>query len=144
MIGSRLYFAFADNMNEDVVRKICPGISFEGIAKLPNHKLVFNALGKATIVEQKGRAVWGVVWCLSCKDIHHLDGKEEVDLGTYQKLNKLVLMPDEKEVEAFLYITPHSTNSIANKELLDFILEQALYWMLPRDYIEYLQSLYPE
>ena len=141
MIGSRMYFAFADNMDEKIVRKICPGVSFEGVAELRDHKFILNNLGKATIVEAPNSSVWGVVWCLSCKDIYRLDKKEQDDLGVFEKLNKTVQLLDGKIVEAFLYLTPSTEDSLPNPDLLEHVVEQATFWSLPHDYINYLKSL---
>jgi len=136
-----MYFAFADNMDENIIRKICPGVSFEGVAELPDHKFVFNKLGKATIIEEANSSVWGIIWCLSCKDIYRLDKKEKEDLGVFEKLNQTVRLLDGNTLEAFLYLTPSTPEPRPNPDLLEHVVEQATFWSLPSDYISYLKSL---
>ncbi len=144
MQDSRLYFAYADNMNEDIVRDICPGVSFEGVAELRGHRLTFNSQGKITIIEDESSSIWGVVWCLSVRDIHLLDIKEVEALGEFEKLTKELHFIDGRIAEAFLYITDVGGRSSYSRNLIDFIIEQAYYWSLPVNYVEFLKSIREE
>lgn len=141
MDSSRLYFAYADNMNEDIIRGICPGVSFEGVAELPGYRLAFNSLGKLTIVPDDSSSVWGIVWCLSMRDIHFLDQKETDSLGEFEKITREVRFLDNRSAAAFMYITEIGANQIFNRGLQEIVLEQAYYWSLPAHYIEFLESL---
>jgi hypothetical protein len=141
MPASRLYFAYADNMNEDVVRGICPGVSFEGVAELREHRFIFNSKGKITVVKDENSSIWGIVWCLSIRDIHLLDKKEEETLGSFKKLIKTVNFLDGRIEEAFLYITDTGGRSSYSQPLMDFIIDQAEYWSLPASYIEFLKGI---
>ena len=144
MQNSRLYFAYADNMNEDIVRDICPGVSFEGVAELRGHRLIFNSKGKITITEDESSSIWGVVWCLSMRDIHLLDIKEVEALGEFEKPTKEIHFIDDRTAEAFLYITDVGGRPSYNRNLMDFIIEQAYYWSLPVSYVEFLKSIRKE
>lgn len=141
MENSRLYFAYADNMNEDIVREICPGVSFEGIAELRGYRLTFNSQGKITATEDASSSIWGVVWCLSMRDIHLLDMKETETLGVFEKLSKDLHFLDGRVAEAFLYITDIGDKPSYSHNLMEFIIEQAYYWSLPTKYIEFLKSI---
>ena len=141
MKDSRLYFAYGDNMNEDVVRATCPGVSYEGIAELRGHSFTFNDQGKITVSEDKGASIWGVVWCLSMRDIHLLDQKEAEVLGAFEKLTKHLHFLDGREADAFLYTTDIGGQASYSRNLMELIIEQAYYWSLPSSYIEFLKSL---
>lgn len=141
MTYSRLYFAYGDNMNENVVRNICPGVTFEGVAELKGYRITFNSEGQITIVPDNSSSVWGVVWCLSLKDIHLLDQKEEEMLGAYEKKALFVNFLDGRTAEAFLYLTDVGKKPSLNNSLMDFLIEQAQYWALPTAYISYLKQI---
>lgn len=141
MISSRLYFAYADNMDEEIVRRICPGVSFEGIAELKGYRLTFNSWGKITLNQNDADTVWGVVWCLSTRDIHFLDNKERETLGPFEKIIVNVNLLDGRDTSAFLYITTVGNNPLFNLNLLEQVIELAHYWALPAPYIKYLRSI---
>jgi len=144
MKNSRLYFAYADNMNEDIVRDICPGVAFEGVAELRGYRFTFNSQGKITITEDESSSIWGVVWCLSMRDIHLLDNKEVETLGKFEKLTQDVHFIDGRAVETFLYITDVGGQPSYSRNLIDLIIEQAHYWSLPASYVEFLKSIREE
>lgn len=144
MKNSRLYFAYADNMNEDIVRDICPGVAFEGVAEFRGHRPIFNSQGKITITEDESASIWGVVWCLSMRDIYLLDNKELETLGKFKKLTRDIHFLDDRAAKAFLYITDVGDRSEYSQNLLDFIIEQAHYWSLPTQYIEFLKNIREE
>jgi hypothetical protein len=131
-------------MDENFIRKSCPGVSFEGIAKLEGYRLTFNSRGKATVVESLGDIIWGVVWCMSSRDILKLDHKETLDLGKFKKLNRTVTFSDNRQIEAFIYIGEDQGQPIHNDELLKQIITIAKYWALPADYIEQLHSMHTD
>ncbi len=141
MPNSRLYFAYGDNMNEDVIREICPGVSFESVAELKGHRFMFNSQGRITITNDDNCSIWGVVWCLSTRDIHLLDQKEVETLGVIKKLNRTVNFLDGRNEEVFLYITDVGGRPSYSQPLMDFIIDQALYWSLPTNYIEFLKNI---
>jgi hypothetical protein len=141
MISSHLYFAYADNMDEETVRRICPGVSFEGIAELKGYRLTFNSQGKITLIKDDSASAWGVVWCLSARDIHFLDNKERGNLGSFEKVIVDVNLSDGRETSAFLYNTTTGKNALFNFNLLEQVIELAHYWALPATYIEYLRGL---
>jgi len=141
MISSRLYFAYADNMDEETVRRICPGVSFEGIAELKGYRLTFNSWGKITLIKDESDSAWGVVWCLSTRDIHFLDNKERENLGSFEKIMVNVNLSDGRETSAFLYITTVGNDPLYNPNLLEQVIELAHYWALPANYIQYLKSI---
>lgn len=138
---SHLYFAYADNMDEATIRHVCPGASFEGVGELKDYRFDFNQEGNATVIEDHGRSTWGVVWCLSSRDIYLLDRKEAQIARSVSRVNKNVRLQDGREVEAFLYQLDEIGKPRFNSGLLEIVIEQALYWALPKEHIHYLKGL---
>lgn len=138
---NRYHFAYADNMDEQNARLVCPGATFEGVAELKNYRLTFTAKGRATIVADTGCSVWGVIWCLSNRDIHLLDRNEEEFLPDYRRTTVSIRFPDQREIEAFCYINVKTEPSAPNRNLLTAMIESAEFWGLPAGHITYLKSL---
>lgn len=138
---SRYHFAYADNMDEDNARLICPGATFEGVAELKDYRLVFTPQGRATIIAETGNSVWGVVWCLSNRDIHFLDNNEDEYLPDYRRTSVRVHFMDHRTVEAFCYVNVNAGYAAPNRALLMKMIESAEFWGLPAGHISYLKSL---
>ncbi len=137
---NRYHFAYADNMDEENARLVCPGATFEGVAELRDHRLTFTSKGRATIVTDSGSSVWGVVWCLSNRDVHLLDRNEEEYLPEYRRTTVLVQFPDRRKIEAFCYINVNTETSVPDRNLLRAMIESAEFWGLPANHIAYLKS----
>lgn len=141
MSNCHFYFAYADNMNENIVRGICPGISFEGIGELKKHRFTFDANSRPSIIADENNSIWGVVWYLSNKDIYLLDKKESKGSGEFKRIIVEVTVEKIKPVQAFIYLTDTYGEPSINTSLLDLVIDQAIYWALPGDYIAYLKKL---
>lgn len=138
---NHFYFAYANNMNEDLIRTICPGAKFEGVGELRRHRFDFNQQGQPVVIEDKEHSVWGVIWCLSVRDINMLDEKESKELGNFSKVTKTVLLQDNREADAFIYLPTEFGKPTYSLALLSDIIDQADYWSLPKSYLSYLKSL---
>jgi hypothetical protein len=63
-----LYFAYGSNMDWGQMKGRCPSVRFVGVAKLPDHRLVFTrksvnrGCGVADVVRDAGGGVWGAVF----------------------------------------------------------------------------------
>jgi gamma-glutamylcyclotransferase (GGCT)/AIG2-like uncharacterized protein YtfP len=137
----RLYFAYADNMNEEMIRSICHGAKFEGVAELKEYRLDFNAKGQPVVIKDNKHSVWGVVWCLSARDIFQLDEKVTREYGKPAKVKLPVWLETDREVEAFIYLLSASGTPVYPAPYINDIIEQADYWSLPRSYVSYIKSL---
>jgi len=79
-----LYFAYGSNMLTQRIRINNPSARFQSLGRLHHHKLDFNHKSKrwggavATIEEEEGNEVWGVLWQLSIDDLPKLDKQEGV------------------------------------------------------------------
>jgi len=138
---SLYHFAYADNMDEANARLICPGATFESVAELKDFRLTFTPQGRATLLEEPGGSVWGVVWCLSHRDQHLLEKNEEEHLPDYRRTTVKVYFPDKRIVDAFCYINHNTGQPATNHILLMSMIELAEFWGLPAGHIAYLKSL---
>ena len=73
----KLYFAYGSNINVRQMAERCPSAELVGNAVLHNYALVFrarnNGNGVASILPQKGRKVYGVLWKLTAECEESLD-----------------------------------------------------------------------
>lgn len=79
-----LYFAYGANMERDAMRKRCPGATALGIAALRGHRYVI-ARGYGAFARAPGRAVFGVLWRLTPRDLAALNLFESLDSGLYRR-----------------------------------------------------------
>ncbi|PIS30505.1 MAG: hypothetical protein COT43_01610 [Candidatus Marinimicrobia bacterium CG08_land_8_20_14_0_20_45_22] len=141
MERDRLYFAYADNMNEELIRSICPGAEFEGVAELREYRLDFNEKGQPVVIMDCQHSVWGIVWCLSVRDIALLDEKETRKFGKHSKVKLPVWIEGNRDVDAFICLPNETGTPIYRVSCINDIVEQADYWSLPRSYVSYIKSL---
>lgn len=141
MSNCHLYFAYADNMDENIVRGVCPGAWLEGIGELRKYRFTFDANGRPTITKDENSSIWGVAWYLSNKDIYLLDKKEARESGEFKRITVEIIIEKVKPAQAFIYLTNYYGEPVINISLLDLVIDQAIYWALPGDYITYLKKL---
>lgn len=141
---SRYHFAYADNMNEENARLICPGATFEGVAELRGYRLIFTPHGRASLKADAKSSVWGIVWCLSNRDIYNLEKNEEEHLPDYRRTPVKVHLADGRQVEAFCYISIVSGVPQVNRNLLTAMIADAEYWGLPAQHLNFLRNLLAE
>ena len=74
------YFGFGSNMSREQIHKYCPSAKFVTAAKLPGYALRFVDTGSrtwhgacATVCEEEGAVVWGVLWMISNEHLPRLD-----------------------------------------------------------------------
>lgn len=137
---NRYHFAYADHLNEENARRICPGATFEGIAELNGYRLTFTPRGRATLQSDPTASVWGVVWCLSNRDIFNLEKNEELHLPDYRRSCVDVKLSDGRILTAFCYISRESGDSQPDPSLLRAMIDDAQFWGLPSQYIQFLRA----
>lgn len=78
------YFAYGSNMDEQDMRRRCPGSRPLGSARLDGHRLAFtrrsirSATGVADVLPTPGHTVWGALYELDEDEFEVLDRKEGV------------------------------------------------------------------
>ena len=140
-LTTHYHFAYADHLNEENARRICPGATFEGIAELIDYRLIFTPHGRASLQPESGAAVWGVVWCLSNRDIFNLGKNEEEHLPDYRRHTVEVKLADGRLLQAFCYTSLITGDAQPNPKLLRAMIDDAEFWGLPAHYIKSLREL---
>jgi len=111
------------------------------VAFLPNYELTFNVesmfgTGNPNIKEG-GRGVWGVVYEVDEKDLEKLD-----KISPRYRRIKVKVIVDGNEVEAWTYVGKKTADGIPpDKSCIERTLKGARTHGLPREYIEWLESL---
>ena len=144
------YFAYGSNMDWTQMRERCPSARFVGIAKLPEHSLVFprksikRGCGVAGVTEAAGDDVWGVVYEIdNPKDEKTLDRCEGVPKN-YRKETRFVYLRSQLELpfEVSIYFPIKQDNPpLPNAEYKSLIVGGAKLWQLPTDYILRLERI---
>ena len=100
------YFAYAGNLNKDLMKKRCPDSKPLFTAVLPNYKLVFTGWsrewrgGKASIKSLRGEKVGGALYEIDDLCLRQLAKHEP----GYQPMNVIVFDEDNEPHEAVTYI----------------------------------------
>ncbi|MGV8075578.1 MAG: gamma-glutamylcyclotransferase family protein [Syntrophobacteraceae bacterium] len=144
-----LYFAYGSNLDWDQMQQRCPSVKFYGVAVLPDHKLAFTRYSKgrdcgvADAMPGKNSSVWGVIYAISDQDISPLDRSEGFRQGRaenyYVRRAVRVLLNgsvDSPLSVSIYFATREPYPHLPSKEYKDLILNGAMYWKLPNDYIQ--------
>lgn len=104
--------------------------------KLLCNKKSIDGTGKANIVYSSGDSVWGVLYEMDDEYAHKLDGIEK---GYDRK--KFEIDTDNGKVDANAYISTKLTDSLPSVYYKDIIVQGAIEYKLPDEYIDYLIGL---
>lgn len=151
-----LYFAYGSNMDFRQMRDRCPSVRFLAVAKLPGHRLDFTRrsnprqCGVADVVVDDVGEVWGVVYDIAETDLGRLDWSEgyrpgrEAHLNSYFRDQRHVLRDgDEKSpLLVWIYLANREPDPPRpNSAYKGLIVDGAVFWHLPSDYIEKLRQI---
>ncbi|XP_063610195.1 gamma-glutamylcyclotransferase-like [Penaeus indicus] len=144
-----LYFAYGSNLLTERIHINNPSAKMVDIGKLKDFRLDFNYFSQrwqgaaATIVEDPGNHLYGVLWEIANEDMKHLDKQEGVDHGVYKAIEVDVEASDGKMVKARSYqlIRPLEKDRRPSFVYLDVILRGAKENGLPKDYIDFLEGI---
>ncbi|KAJ2954728.1 hypothetical protein O0L34_g3032 [Tuta absoluta] len=152
------YFAYATNMLQKRLKGKCPKCMFIGAALLKNHRLDFTMKvpwwngAVATVSNERGAGVWGVLWAIRGIDIENLDEQEGVSAGWYHQKEVTVYYEGDLELEAITYVQYHiprkldsmvhcPAERLPSKTYVSVMILGAIQGGLPDAYIQYLQSI---
>ena len=120
-----IYFAYGSNMDEEQMRKRCPGAKCRGTAVLPDHKFALDSEGYATVIPCKDKQVRGVIWEISSANEKALDWYEGFAASCYSKqMQKVSPEGHNSAYPAMLYVSLRGTN---NGERKDGYIERIVY-----------------
>ncbi len=146
-----IYFAYGSNMNFDRMQERCSSARFLFKAKLNGYRLVFarysttDCSGSADIIYNPPAAVWGVVYHIHDDQRAELDAAEGVDVGCRKQFTVNADRDGKRSqrLKALAYVVvdkedPHLKPSAAYKQLM---VDGAIHWGLPADYIAQLEAI---
>ncbi|XP_077404783.1 gamma-glutamylcyclotransferase a [Vanacampus margaritifer] len=149
--GTFAYFAFGSNMLKERLHLENPSATFLDTGRLKDYHLDFGMWGKntesswhggvATIRENPGSEVWGVIWTISRDHLDSLDHQEGVHRGIYSPLEIRVESSNHGEM---LCRTYQMNNFHARTTSPQY--KQVVYWGaeqngLPEDYVDRLLAV---
>lgn len=147
-----LYFAFASNLDPEIMNTLCPGHRVVGLAALPDHRLGFPRFspewggGLAGPQLAHGETVWGIVYDLTDEQLAALDRKDGFK-GPGDQHNDCdretttvdLTRPDDgsipRRIRPWIYIPRTSNPTPPSQRYLDAILRGARHHGLPEEYI---------
>ncbi len=140
------YFAYGSNMNWTQMQHRCPSSRFVCAARLPGYRFAIarhsrlRNCGTATIINQTGSEVWGIVYDVSETDMLTMDSFE--DGYRREKLCVYRMADNATRLEAIVYIAPWEAKvPLPNVEYKRAMLEGAFYWHLPYEYCLMLEQI---
>lgn len=138
------YFAFGSNMLTERLTRRCPSASPVGPGMLEDHGLAFSKIGregsgKATIVEQAGSRVFGVIFTLDPRELGVLDAFEGKGKG-YDRIDDCAVrhLSEDATVSACTYKAPSAFCDPAMMPFdwyLALVIAGARQHDLPEDYV---------
>jgi hypothetical protein len=136
-----LYFAYGANMERAAMRMRCPGATALGIARLTGWRYVI-AQGYGSVARAPGRAVFGVLWRLTPRDLAALNIFESLDSGLYRRL-LLTVETNGKRARALVYVGRQHGRRRAMPGYQERVVAAASDWQLPRNHIAELRRHAP-
>jgi gamma-glutamylcyclotransferase (GGCT)/AIG2-like uncharacterized protein YtfP len=133
-----LHFAYGSNMNVEMMRTRCRDARPLGVATLRDWRFLINRDGYATVMPHAGRAVHGVLWQVSSRDLASLNAYEGVETGLYGR-HMLPVARDGRPVVALVYIARRRRPGRPRPGYLQTVVEAARHWTLPPPYVAALQ-----
>lgn len=136
------YFSYGSNMDATEMKQRCPGAVLEGIAVLPDHRLMITADGFATIVPDHGHRVMGALWALTESDERALDVYEDIASGFYRR-DFISVVAQGRVVRALVYVASSDRPGKPRPGYLELILSAARALGLPAAYVTELERMAP-
>ena len=132
-----LHFAYGSNMSRKLMHARCPLALALGVAQLANWRFVITRDGYASVVQEPGAVVHGVLWQLSARDLAAVNAYEGLNVGLYRRRILPVRFNGQRR-SALTYLGRGSESGRPRPAYLDVVLEAARDWHLPDDYIHAL------
>lgn len=137
----KIVFSYGANMNRIKFKnERCSRAIFLGNEILTNYEFCINKRGVATILEQEGAFVEGVIWALDNDDLKSLNRFEGIAQGLYTLANVVT----KSGLEVAVYLATEDTKSpVSREDYFRDIIRSAKENGLSLDYIQKLEN-YPK
>ncbi len=137
------YFAYGSNMSSRRLKERCPSVKFKCVGYVKDYELKFNKKskdnsGKANLVKQPGKEVWGVVFSISKQGLPFLDEAE----GGYKRKCVEVFLKGNRVEKCYAYLATKNLddNLLPYDWYLQHCLKGAQEHKLPDEHIKFLES----
>ena len=150
-----IYFAYGADMNPGRMAEICPGYHSLGVARLPDHRLIFPRFSRtwgcasASLAPRPGETVFGALYEVPADDLYALhsqhgfdpEGPPEFNDQEFRELTVLRVGGSEP-VSAKTYVAvPDGTVALPSATYMNLIIDGARYHNLPRAYLVVLRAV---
>jgi gamma-glutamylcyclotransferase (GGCT)/AIG2-like uncharacterized protein YtfP len=148
------YFAYGSNMSKAQIDERCPRNRLIGIAKLSNYRLCFPRYsekrkgGVASISEENGCEVWGVVFELLNEDIARLDRSEgyrvdrDPNMNSYNKISVPVSVNGQLlSCQTYQAVAQGTADFRPSSDYMKLIIVGAREHHLPDEYVKALGNI---
>jgi cation transport regulator ChaC len=134
-----LYFAYGSNLDRTQMTERCPSATEKSKAVIPGYRFIINSRGVASVVVDESALAEGLLWNLTKNDEERLDRYEGVSNGHYEKHWLDVILPNEVQTKALVYIATISDIGKPRPGYLEKIIDAAKCLEMSSSYIEHLQ-----
>jgi gamma-glutamylcyclotransferase (GGCT)/AIG2-like uncharacterized protein YtfP len=150
MMKDELVFAYGSNMDLAQMQERCPhSVLAPFVAEGRGWKLCFpresikRKGGVGSVVREEGSSVWGVVFCVSDRDLLRLDRFEGVAVNAYRRGMIELRKRDGQPVNAWTYfaIPEGAGKFIPHRDYIDLYMRGAEHFELPEEYIGILKEI---
>jgi cation transport regulator ChaC len=138
----RRHFAYGLNMDDRLVRAICPRARLAGPGMLAGYRFRITRYGMATVVPDARARTYGVVWEIARRDERMIDRFEGVREHFYRKrLLPVHLHAEEGEaaVPCLVYVAAHFEAGRPREGYMERVLSAARRHGLPDPYLAELR-----
>jgi hypothetical protein len=150
-----IYFAYGADLNPSRLSAHAPGYRSLGVARLPNHRLVFPRFSAewggatASIAQSASDVVFGALYDLPADDVPVLHHHKGYDPDSPPELNEHVFREvvvrragTSEPLSAWTYIAiPDNRAALPSPAYVQAMLDGARYHGLPRAYFVVLQGI---
>jgi hypothetical protein len=147
----KLHFAYGSNMSRFHMAARCPQAVALATATLAGWRFVIGLHGYASIVQERGSRVYGVLWRLNPRDLAALNAYENIQGGLYRMCTLPIrrqLPPNAHaetgalragnsapRVAALVYIARRDGIGTPRPGYMELVLDAAREWNLPQPYL---------
>lgn len=147
-----IYFAYGSNLDPEQMAMRCPGHRVIGKAMLADHRLCFprhspvRGCGVASVQQNTGTVVWGVLYELDDRDLAVLDRMEGYDPSDktgsrYIRTTISVMAEGDHDVAAQAYFAvADDSGALPSSAYMRHILDGARHHGFPADYLVMLEA----
>ena len=137
-----LYFAYGSNMDVAAMARRCPRSRPLALARLMRHRFFVMASGYASVRRDPPRAVQGLLWELSPRDVPALDAYEDVASGLFVK-RMLPVISTLGPRRALVYVGASTVSGAALPGYMESVLAAARQQAMPDAWLRELAAWLP-